>query len=97
MTTDEEFPCELHDAEREQRVGEWSDVAAHIVGRDRLANGFRISFDLDAHARLQVLVSAEERCCGWATWTLVREETASVLDVTGPAPQITALAEAFGL
>jgi hypothetical protein len=68
-----------------------------VVGSVRSENGFRVTFDAACHDDLVALVAIEQGCCSWADWSLSAEAAGSLLEVTGPAAEIAALADAFGL
>jgi hypothetical protein len=97
MSTSEGFSCELNDRDRAQQARRWKDQAIHIVRHARSEKGFRVTFDTACHDQLVALVATERECCGWANWLLTTATDGTVLEVTGPAPEIAELAGAFGL
>jgi hypothetical protein len=68
-----------------------------VTAKERTQHGFRVTLDRIAHEQLKALVVTEQRCCGWANWSVVVEEDRCQLEVTGPEPEMAALAAAFGL
>jgi hypothetical protein len=97
MSTSESFSCELNGDDRAQQAERWKDQASYIVRHVRSENGFRLTFDTVCHDQLVALVATERECCGWADWSLTTAQDGTVLEVTGPASPIAALADAFGL
>jgi hypothetical protein len=91
------LPCQLSEPDRNERARAWRSLVGLAILRDRTEAGFRIVFDHDALGQLEALVSAERSCCGWATWSATSDPPHAVLDVTGPAEPLGALAAAFGL
>lgn len=97
MSTPDSFQCDLVGRERDEQARAWKDLVRLVRGRKGIASGFRITFDPAAHDQLEVLVAIEQRCCGWANWSVIRDGAGSVLEVTGPDAEIAALAATFGL
>ena len=91
------FACELNESDLETRASNWRALAAHASTTHRTSNGFRIVYGGQAADALSSLVAAERSCCSWATWNYESTPEGEVLEVTGPAEQIGALAKAFGL
>lgn len=96
MSDDPDPRCDLAGSDMEARVGQWQALAPLVFDRTRLADGLRVTFRPEAWQTLAGLVAAERSCCGWAEWSVAREEGRSVLTVTGPAPAIDQLAAAIG-
>lgn len=92
-----DLECTLGTEELVDRRAAWDDVAAASVDRVRTESGLRARFrrSPDVSAALSALVAAERDCCGWASWELTDGGNCLVLDVTGPADRIAALADAF--
>lgn len=99
MEEQPELVCSLAPEQLVDRRAAWDDVAAALVDRVRTDNGFRLRFrrSTDTSQTLRALVTAERDCCGWASWALTDEGDCLVLEVTGPAERIGALAAAVGL
>jgi len=91
------FECELNESELQTRASNWRTLAAHASTTHRTSDGFRIVYGRQAADALRSLVVAERSCCSWATWNSESTPEGEVLEVTGPAEPIAALAEVFGL
>jgi arsenate reductase (thioredoxin) len=91
------FSCRLDERVRSEQAERWRDQRAYVVSSVRSENGFRVTFDPACHDRLAALVAIERVCCAWADWSLISGTAVIVLEVTGPAREIEALADAFGL
>ncbi len=91
------FSCELDDKELSAQVTRWREMRPFIVAHVRFEGGLALTFDPSCHERLVSLVATEQRCCGWAAWSLTRETAGSVLEVRGPSAELAALAGAFAL
>lgn len=91
--------CSLSTEDLVDRWAAWARTEPAVVERVRTETGFRVRFRDDAAVReaLQTLVDAEADCCGWASWRLVDQDGAPVLEVAGPAGPVGRLAAAFGL
>lgn len=99
MTTNsaDGFSCGLNERDLAEQAERWEAQRSFVVDRARSANGFRVMLERSRHHELAALVATERRCCGWAEWSLADEPAGVVLEVTGPGPEIAALADAIGL
>jgi hypothetical protein len=88
--------CELDVDDLAERAGQWNALASHVRRSNRTAEGFEVVYSPEAKPTLEALVSAEQVCCSWATWSCHDGQVEVVLEVTGPQPEIDALASAFG-
>ena len=89
------FACDLDESDLRERGAAWATLATHVRTSQRTGNGFRIVYDSKATEALRSLVAAERICCSWATWTCETTDEGEVMEVTGPAEPIGALADAF--
>jgi arsenate reductase (thioredoxin) len=97
MSSSKGFSCRLDERDRSEQAERWRDQRAFVVSSVRSESGFRVTFDPTCRDDLDALVAIERVCCGWADWSLTTATEVIVLEVTGPAREIEALAEAFGL
>ena len=96
-TTSSFLTCQLPEADRDERIRAWRSLAPLIIRRDSTEAGFRLVLDDSALGQLETLVAAERSCCGWATWSVISDPPHAVVEVSGPAEPLAALAAAFGL
>jgi protein-tyrosine-phosphatase len=97
MSSSKGFLCRLDERDRSEQAERWRDQRAFVVSSVRSENGFRVTFDPACRDDLVALVAIERVCCDWADWSLTTATEVIILEVTGPAREIEALAEAFGL
>lgn len=90
--------CSLAPAALADRGREWQRLEAVLLDRRRVVGGLEVRYrdDPGVSGRLQALVEAERRCCGWASWAVTSAGGVCTLRVTGPPDEIGALASAFG-
>jgi hypothetical protein len=87
MPDQESIPiaCNLRPADLHEREVAWRKLLSDsLVGKSVIANGVRLELDAQletAHAALD-LVNAERACCAWASWTLLHEDSHTVVEVT---------------
>jgi hypothetical protein len=93
----EGFHCLLDDGGRASQAERWRAQRPYVVSSVRSGNSFRVTFDATCHDELVALVAIERCCCSWAVWSLSAETSGSILEVAGPAAEIAALADAFGM
>ncbi len=99
--TDADVPiaCTLTPDELGDRRALWERIDPSARCRTGDEGGFRIVYRAteDVARLLPSLAAAEADCCGFATWTVTREDDALVLAVTGPEAGIEALRHQFGV
>jgi hypothetical protein len=93
----EGFCCGLDDGARAGQAERWRAQRPYVISSVRSESGFRVTFHAACQDELAVLVAIEQGCCSWADWSLSADAAGSVLEVTGPAAEIAALADAFGV
>jgi hypothetical protein len=54
-------------------------------------------FERRALVEVEALVSAERSCCGWARWSVRPRSDSIEVEVAGPASEVAALADSFGV
>ncbi|MGA2521924.1 MAG: hypothetical protein ABSG81_14040 [Acidimicrobiales bacterium] len=89
--------CSLPAAELDERARTWRTLDRYVRSRTRIASGIRIEFDGRAAAGVEGLAAAEQSCCAWGNWAVTVAPDAVVLEVTGPAERIEALAGVVGV
>ncbi len=92
----ERLSCSLPAGELDERAEEWTALDPHVRSRGRVASGIRIEFDGRAAEDVERLAAAERSCCAWGSWSVTVAPDAVVLEVTGPAAQVDALAALVG-
>jgi hypothetical protein len=97
VSLSESCRCNLSPPEREDQARAWRELGPLVKAKERTQNGFRVTLAREAHEQLKALVVTEQRCCGWANWSVVAEDARCELEVTGPEPEMAVLAAAFGL
>jgi hypothetical protein len=97
VSPSERWRCNLSPPEREDQARAWRELGPLVTAKERTQNGFRVTLARAAHEQLKALVVTEQRCCGWAHWSVVADEARCELEVTGPESEMAALAAAFGL
>jgi MerR family transcriptional regulator, copper efflux regulator len=99
MTEPRVLACSLNARDAAERAERWRRLLeAHVVGRDALPAGHRLTFsDTDGVApELDALVAAERQCCPFLTLTVVRAGGAVVLEVAAPAEALPVVDAMFG-
>ena len=74
--------CTLSDTDLKSQRERWIGVASNFgIGRDQTDDGLRLTFkDHPAvEQELRALVAVENDCCGWASWSVEREEGVLVM------------------
>ena len=95
---DQAIACSLGAGEYAVRLRQLSDLSANaLLGRQPIPGGERLLFidASDTERALRAAIDAEASCCSFLTMTLERSRTGLVLDVTGPEPARTTIAELF--
>jgi len=77
--------CTLGPDDGAARLRRWRALAARCPPRVARAAGqleLRWRLDLDAARELDALATAERECCGFASWTVIRDGADTILRVT---------------
>lgn len=86
--------CVLTLAALAAQSGRWERLIARaMAGRTEAPDGLRITFrpGPGVETELRELVSIENQCCAWATWTVRTESGQLTLDVRATGAGIPAL------
>ncbi len=91
--------CTLTPEQMGDRRALWARIDPAVRSRDGVDDGFRITYQAteDVARLLPSLAAAEADCCGFATWTVTREDDTLVLAVRGPEDGVEALRHEFGI
>jgi hypothetical protein len=86
--------CTLNDTDLRTQRERWINVGENFgIARQEAVDGLRLTFkDHPAvAAELQALVDAENHCCTWAAWTVVREGDVLVMTARSQDEGVTTL------
>ena len=90
--------CTLTAAGLAEQTGRWERLAARaLTERAQTEHGLRLCFrpEPSAEQELRQLVSVENECCRWASWTVRTHAGQIVLDVRSTGEGIAALHNMF--
>jgi len=90
--------CTLTEAGLAEQTGRWERLAARaLTERAQTEHGLRLCFrpEPSAEQELRQLVSVENECCRWASWTVRTHAGQIVLDVRSAGEGIAALHNMF--
>lgn len=99
---DTELPlaCSLPGAEQGGRIERWRALAERaLVEQAATAQGVRQRYRdaPEVRAELEDLAGLERECCGWASWRVLSEEGAVVLEVSAAGEGAATLRSMFGV
>ena len=90
-----EVACTLTGTDLKTQGERWIDVGENFgIGRQQTEDGLRLTFrdDPAVAAELHALVSVENECCSWATWTVEGDGNATlVMEARSKGEGITTL------
>lgn len=92
--------CILSGEDLRSQESVWQGLMEHsLLDRGEIPDGVRLRFDAahDTVHRLVDLVDAERACCGWASWTLIATEEATLVEVTGEGQRAEVARQMFGV
>jgi DNA-binding transcriptional MerR regulator len=83
--------CTLDVSARPARIAEWHDLLGHVVAREAVDGGMRLTFgaagSVDAE-RIAALVVKEQACCQFFRFALTIDERGVALEVRAPDNEI---------
>lgn len=89
--------CTLGSEAVPARIAEWRDVLTHVLSRDAIAGGLRLSLSDSAPvSRIAELAVAEQQCCAFFSFALTVDGRGVALEITAPGDGEAVVAELFG-
>ena len=90
--------CTLNGTDLKAQRERWIALVERFgTDRRKIADGVRLTFrdDPAVAAELQALVRTENHCCGWASWSVEREDGALVMAAHSRGNGVAALQAMF--
>lgn len=85
--------CSLDATGQQDRLAQWRDALAAAASREKIPHGVRYTLAADAQAeqRIRDLAAAEQACCSFLDFDVIRHTDHVLMSVTAPADGLNAL------